>query len=100
MEGAGHNSCIWTNDPEKVEYAAHLLPVSRFNVNQTPFGINNGMPTTTTLGCGSWGNNSISENLAWYHLMNTTRVTVTLPNKRLWKEGDWDNFDECPVTEN
>ena len=32
--------------------------------------------------------------------MNTTRVTVTLPNKRLWKEGDWDNFDECPVTEN
>lgn len=99
MEGAGHNSCIWTNDPEKIEYAANLLPVSRFQVNQTPFGINNGMPTTTTLGCGSWGNNSISENLAWYHLMNTTRVTVTLPNKRLWKDGDWDDFSECPVTE-
>ena len=99
MEGAGHNSAIWTNDQEKIEYAAHLLPVSRFQINQTPFGINNGMPTTTTLGCGSWGNNSISENLEWYHLMNTTRVSVTLPNKRLWKDGDWDLFDECPVTE-
>jgi len=57
------------------------------------------MPTTPTLGCGTWGHNSISENLAWYHLMNTTRVTVTLPNKRVWQEGDWDRFDECPVTE-
>ena len=99
MEGAGHNSCIWTHDAEKVEYAANLLPVSRFQVNQTPFGINNGMPTTSTLGCGSWGRNSISENLEWYHLMNTTRVSVTLPNKRLWKDGDWDRLDECPITE-
>lgn len=99
MEGAGHNSCIWTHDPEKAEYAANMLPVSRFQINQTPFGINNGMPTSTTVGCGTWGNNSISENLAWYHLMNTTRVTETLPNKRLWKDGDWDDFSECPVTE-
>lgn len=98
MEGAGHNSCIWTNDAEKVEYAANLLPVSRFQVNQTPFGINNGMPTTSTLGCGTWGNNSISENLAWYHLMNTTRVSVTLPNRRTWQDGDWDDFSECPIT--
>ena len=99
QEGAGHNSCIWTYDEEKIEYAAHMLPVSRFQVNQTPAGINNGLPSTPTLGCGTWGNNSISENLEWYHLMNTTRVTVTLPNKRLWKDGDWDRFDECPVTE-
>ena len=99
QEGAGHNSCIWTYDEEKIEYAAHMLPVSRFQVNQTPAGINNGLPRTPTLGCGTWGNNSISENLEWYHLMNTTRVTVTLPNKRLWKDGDWDRFDECPVTE-
>ena len=99
MEGAGHNSCIWTDDQEKIEYAALMLPVSRFNVNQTPAGINYGMPTTPTLGCGTWGNNSISENLAWYHLMNTTRVSVTLPKKRLWKDGDWDRFDECPIEE-
>ena len=99
QEGAGHNSCIWTYDEEKIEYAAHMLPVSRFQVNQTPAGIHNGLPSTPTLGCGTWGNNSISENLEWYHLMNTTRVTVTLPNKRGWKDGDWDCFEVCPVTE-
>ncbi len=99
MEGAGHNSCIWTHNQDKIEYAANLLPVSRFQINQTPFGINNGMPTTSTLGCGTWGNNSISENLAWYHLMNTTRVSVTLKNRRTWKDGDWDDFGECPITE-
>ncbi len=31
--------------------------------------------------------------------MNTTRVTVTLSNKRGWKDGDWDCFEVCPVTE-
>ncbi len=97
LEGAGHNSCIWTHDQDKIEYAANLLPVSRFQINQTPFGINNGMPTTTTLGCGTWGHNSISENLAWYHLMNTTRVTVSLPNRRTWQDGDWDDFSVCPI---
>ena len=35
----------------------------------------------------------------WYHLMNTTRVSVTLPHKRLWQEGDWDRFDICPIEE-
>ena len=99
QEGAGHNSCIWTHDDNKIEYAAQLLPVSRFQINQTPFGINNGMPTTSTLGCGTWGNNSISENLEWYHLMNTTRVSVSLKNRRTWKDGDWDRLDECPITE-
>ena len=98
MEGAGHNSSIWTHDEEKVEYAANLLPVSRFMVNQAPGGKNYGMPTSPTLGCGTWGNNSISENLAWYHLMNTTRINVTVPNKRTWQEGDWDDLSECPLT--
>ena len=32
--------------------------------------------------------------------MNTTRVSVTLPKKRLWKDGDWDRFDICPIEEN
>jgi succinate-semialdehyde dehydrogenase len=34
----------------------------------------NGFSPTTTLGCGSWGNNSISENLDYKHLMNITRI--------------------------
>lgn len=28
----------------------------------------------TTLGCGSWGNNSISENLNYTHLINVSQI--------------------------
>ena len=31
------------------------------------------------LGCGSWGNNSISENLTYYHLFNKSRIAFTKP---------------------
>ncbi len=84
MEGAGHNSSIWTNDEANIEYASMRMPVSRLQVNQVPLGKNNGMPPTTTLGCGYWSGNSISENFEWYHLYQTTRVSTELPNKRLF----------------
>lgn len=99
MEGAGHNSSIWTNDEANIEYASVRMPVSRLQVNQVPLGKNNGMPPTTTLGCGYWSGNSISENFEWYHLYQTTRVSTELPNKRLFKPEDWDDFGICPVVE-
>ena len=34
----------------------------------------NGLTPTTTLGCGSWGNNSISENLSYKHMINVIRI--------------------------
>lgn len=99
MEGAGHNSAIWTHDRAKVDYAAEHLPVSRFHVNQNTLGSSNGLPPGTTLGCGYWSGNSISENLGWYHLMQTTRVSTVLSNKRAFRMEDWDDFSECPVLE-
>ena len=33
------------------------------------------MPMTLTLGCGSWGNNSTSDNIDYLKLMNTTWVS-------------------------
>jgi succinate-semialdehyde dehydrogenase len=41
----------------------------------------NGLAATTTLGCGSWGNNSISENLDYKHFMNITRIAMVIPGK-------------------
>ena len=35
---------------------------------------------TTTLGCGSWGNNSISENLTYKHLLNISRIARMSPH--------------------
>jgi succinate-semialdehyde dehydrogenase len=52
----------------------------------------NGLAPTTTLGCGSWGNNSISENLDYKHLINISRIAlvkqdVTVPtDEEIWAE--------------
>jgi succinate-semialdehyde dehydrogenase len=83
-EGTGHSCAIHSNTKENVEYAATQIRVSRFVVNQ--IGSNslggtlaNGLNPTGTLGCGSWGNNSISENLWWTHLVNVSRIAYEIP---------------------
>lgn len=78
-EGKGHSAAIHSNNKEHIEYAANILAVSRFIVNQpsaTSAGGSffNGLAPTNTLGCGSWGNNSISENLTYKHLINVSRI--------------------------
>ena len=78
-EGKGHSLAIHSNTPEHVEYAAIQCSVSRVIVNQPAGTTGGGSPTngftaTTTLGCGSWGNNSFSDNFNFTHLLNITRV--------------------------
>ena len=79
FEGKGHSVAIHSNNPEHVEYCGIHCSVSRCIVNQ-PAGTTgggsptNGYPPTTTLGCGSWGNNSFSGNFNYEHLMNIARV--------------------------
>ena len=82
-EGQGHSCTIHSNTKDNVEYAAVRLPVSRVSVNQTGSNslggtLTNGLKPTATLGCGSWGNNSISENLWFNHLMNISRIAYPL----------------------
>jgi sulfoacetaldehyde dehydrogenase len=43
---------------------------------------NNGMPMTSSLGCGTWGGNVVSENVHLKHYMNTTWVSVPIPEDR------------------
>ncbi len=45
--------------------------------------LTNGFAPTTTLGCGSWGGNSISENLDYKHLMNVSRIGKVIANKKV-----------------
>ncbi|MDL2289138.1 aldehyde dehydrogenase family protein [Clostridia bacterium OttesenSCG-928-F22] len=85
MEGQGHSSVIHGSDKADIEYAAERIPVSRIVINQmgsTALGgaFNNGLEPTATLGCGSWGNNSISENLNYKHMLNISRVAYEIPN--------------------
>lgn len=78
-EGAGHTAAIHSKDDAQIERAGIVLPISRLVVNapsSTTAGgsLQNGFAPTTTLGCGSWGNNSISENVTYKHLINVSRI--------------------------
>ncbi|MDR1274323.1 MAG: aldehyde dehydrogenase family protein [Odoribacteraceae bacterium] len=79
MEGNGHTAGIHSNSQANIIKAGTDLSVSRLIANAicaTTAGgsIQNGLPVTNTLGCGSWGNNSISENFTYKHLLNITRI--------------------------
>ncbi|MCL2060285.1 MAG: aldehyde dehydrogenase family protein [Oscillospiraceae bacterium] len=95
-EGIGHSVAIHSDDRAHIEYAGLNLPVSRVLVNQICATQNGGsfansLNPTTTLGCGSWGNNSISENLFYTHLYNVTRVASEKPEWRQPTDSEiWD----------
>lgn len=84
MEGMGHSVVIHSNNKEHIEAVPLVCDVSRYAVNQvggTGLGgaMDNGLNPTTTLGCGTWGNNIISENLWYTHLMNVSRISYKVP---------------------
>jgi len=87
VEGAGHSAALHSNNEEHIRRMGLELPVSRLVVNQASAltaggSLTNGFAPTTTLGCGSWGGNSISENLDYKHLMNVSRIGKVITNKR------------------
>lgn len=95
LEGKGHTASIHSNNIENIELAGNLLTISRLVVNapsSTTAGgsLFNGFAPTTTLGCGTWGNNVISENLDYKHLINVSRIgllieDVTVPtDEQIW----------------
>lgn len=97
MEGNGHTAGIHSNDQANIIKAGTELSVSRVIVNAicaTTAGgsMQNGLPVTNTLGCGSWGNNSISENFTYKHLLNITRIAplsarIHVPSdKEIWED--------------
>src|SRR3954470_12632512 len=88
VEGAGHSAALHSNDEEHIRHMGVELPVSRLVVNQASAltaggSLTNGFAPTTTLGCGSWGGNSISENLDYKHLMNVSRIGKPITKKKV-----------------
>ena len=79
FSGPGHSCGIHTTDEEKAIKLGTAVKVARVMVNQPQALANsgawtNGMPMSLTLGCGTWGGNSVSENVGYKHLMNTTWI--------------------------
>ncbi len=78
-EGTGHSSVVYSDNDANIEQAGLALPVGRILVNQPGHAAGgdarfNGLDGTVSLGCGSWGGNSISENLTYYHLYNKSYI--------------------------
>ncbi len=87
-DGKGHSVSIHSDSEKNIEYIADNLCASRFVVNQTSSNSAggsyfNGLAPTNTLGCGTWGHNSISENLDYKHLMNVSRIARYMPNNHV-----------------
>ena len=81
--GAGHSCGIHSFSEEHILELATRTRTSRVMVRQAQNYGNagdwcNGMPWTTTLGCGTWGGNIVSENITWKHMINTTWVSYPL----------------------
>ncbi len=86
VEGAGHSAALHSRNDTNIRHAGVALPISRLVVNQASSltaggSLTNGFAPTTTLGCGSWGGNSISENLDFKHLMNVSRIGKVITDR-------------------
>jgi sulfoacetaldehyde dehydrogenase len=81
--GKGHSCGIYSFDQSHIHALALAAPVSRIMVRQPQSkanagAFNNGMPMTSSLGCGTWGGNIVSENVHLKHYLNTTWVSVPI----------------------
>ena len=98
-QGKGHSAGIHTTDREDVEKIANVLPVTKIVVNQPQCltnsgGWDTGFPVSMTLGCGTWGGNSVSHNATYKDLLNYTYVSERVPN---WKPEKVEDFIDAAV---
>ena len=82
--GKGHSCGIYSWDDDHIDRLGKAAPVSRIMVRQPNNKGNagsptNGMPPTSSMGCGTWGGNIVSENISLKHYMNTTWVARPIP---------------------
>jgi sulfoacetaldehyde dehydrogenase len=85
--GKGHSCGIYSFNDNHVDQLARVAPVSRMMVRQPQSKANagafdNGMPMTSSLGCGIWGGNITNENIGLRQYMNVTWVSRPIPEDR------------------
>jgi len=84
FSGEGHSVSIHTKDEQRQIALALRANVGRVICNMPHAAANsgswfNGLPTTDTLGCGSWAGNMTSENINWRHFLNYTILSTPIP---------------------
>lgn len=78
QEGTGHTAVIHTADEAMARRFGAEMPASRILVNspgtQGVVGLTTGLEPSFTLGCGTFGGNSTSDNVTYRHLFNVKRL--------------------------
>jgi sulfoacetaldehyde dehydrogenase len=97
FQGAGHSIGLHSADPERARRLGLTLPVCRVIVNQahcfaTGGSYDNALPFSLSMGCGTWGGNSISDNLGYRHFLNITRVVFPFAPDRVREPTDDELF--------
>jgi sulfoacetaldehyde dehydrogenase len=85
-QGKGHSVSLHTKDDAQATRLGLEMPVARVIVNQahciaTGGSFDNGLPFSLSMGCGTWGGNSFSDNMHWRHFLNITRIARVIPEK-------------------
>lgn len=83
VDGSGHTASIHTFQEAVVERFAAEMPVGRILVNtpatQGIVGATTGLIPSLTLGCGTFGGNSTTDNVTYTHLLNIKRLAHYSP---------------------
>ena len=85
-QGAGHSVGLHSTDDARAHALAHAIPTSRVIVNQahtfaTGGSFTNGMPFSLSMGCGTWGGNSVNENVNYRHFLQSTKIIREIPSR-------------------
>ncbi|WUU80986.1 bifunctional acetaldehyde-CoA/alcohol dehydrogenase [Streptomyces cellulosae] len=90
FHGQGHSAVIHTGDPAMAEAYGKRMKTVRIIVNSPSSqgaigGVYNGLLPSLTLGCGSWGSTSVSNNVSAAQLLNVKRVSTRRNNLQWFK---------------
>ena len=85
IAGSGHTASIHTSDESTISRFAEQIAASRILVNspaaQGITGMTTGLMPTATLGCGTYGGTSTTDNVTYTHVLNIKRLARFLPEK-------------------
>ena len=90
-QGRGHSCGLHTREMSRGRRLAETTDVVRVLINQAHTfgnggGFDNGLNFTLSMGCGTWGGNSIAENLGYRHFLNVTHLVTTIPEDKPGEE--------------
>ncbi|CQD20628.1 bifunctional acetaldehyde-CoA/alcohol dehydrogenase [Mycobacterium europaeum] len=105
--GLGHTSAVYANDEDVIDAYGLAVRTGRILVNAPTAvgalgGVYNNLTPTFSLGCGTWGGSSTTENVNYRQLLNIKTVSrrrtppqwFRVPSNTYFNEGALDNLRE------